>query len=80
MLCTSNCGVNDLEERFQSRFLLFDLAPPTGEEIEELLKILAAPLAAPVIKQIATFACGNVRKALLDADSALLSQLDSNAA
>ena len=31
VLCTSNCSVNDLEERFQSRFLLFDIAPPTGE-------------------------------------------------
>jgi replication-associated recombination protein RarA len=80
VLCTSNCTVNDLEERFQSRFLLFDLAPPTGEQIEELLKKLAAPLSALVIKQIATFACGNVRQALLDADSALLSQLDWNAA
>jgi replication-associated recombination protein RarA len=80
VLCTSNCGVNDLEERFQSRFLLFDLAPPTGEQIEELLQKLAAQLPTPVIKQIATFACGNVRQALLDADSALLSQLDSNAA
>ena len=80
VLCTSNCTVNDLEERFQSRFLLFDLAPPTGEQIEELLHKLAAQLPLPVIKQIATFACGNVRQALLDADSALLSQLDSKVA
>ena len=80
VLCTSNCTVNDLEERFQSRFLLFDLAPPTGEQIEELLQKLAAPLSAPVIKQIATFACGNVRQALLDADCALLSQPDSKVA
>jgi len=74
VVCTSNCAVSDLEDRFQSRFLLFELAPPTSEEIETLLHKLATSLPTSVVQQIATFACGNVRQALLDADNALLNQ------
>jgi len=72
VVCTSNCSINDLEERFQSRFVVFDLTPPSADEIELLLRKLSPELAEHVIRQIATFACGNVRQALLDADNALL--------
>ena len=74
VVCTSNCTVGDLEDRFQSRFLLFDLAPPTSEQIEALLHKVASPLPGSVILQIATLARGNVRQALLDADNALLNR------
>jgi len=72
VVCTSNCSINDLEERFQSRFVVFDLTPPSADEIELLLRKLSPELVEHVIRQIATFACGNVRQALLDADNALL--------
>ena len=55
-------------------------ALPTGVPVKLLLlgrpglgkTALANSLPASVLRQIATFACGNVRQALLDADNALL--------
>jgi len=79
LVCTSNCSINDLEERFQSRFLVFDLAAPSADEIEVLLRRLSNALPEHVIRQIATFACGNVRQALLDADNALLLHSETEA-
>ena len=74
MVCTSNCSLKDLEERFQSRFLVLEVAPPKDLDIAELIKKLAPRLDDSTVKQIATFACGNVRQALLDADNALLNR------
>jgi DNA polymerase III delta prime subunit len=65
-LCTSNCKLADFEPRFSSRFNVFELQPPTAEEIEPLLaRWLRHPEA---IRQIARLAAGNVRAALKDAD------------
>jgi len=74
VLCTSNCKLEDLEDRFQSRFVTFQVAPPAPSEIESLLRRVAPAVPVGTIKQIATFACGNVRQALLDADAALSGQ------
>jgi replication-associated recombination protein RarA len=66
--CTSNCKLKEFESRFQTRFQVFEIEPPTPAEIESLLCGYVSPEAA---RQIATFACGNVRQALLDAKGVL---------
>lgn len=68
VVCTSNCKLKDFEQRFQSRFQVFEVIPPHASEIEALLCDYIAPANA---RQIATFACGNVRQALLDAKGVL---------
>jgi replication-associated recombination protein RarA len=70
VVCTSNCKLEDFENRFQTRFQAFELAPPPPEEIEKFLKRICPELNGSSA-QIATFACGNVRQALLDAQGAL---------
>jgi|CZKV01.1.fsa_nt_gi replication-associated recombination protein RarA len=73
--CTSNCKVKDFEPRFQSRFQLLEVPAVHAAQIETLLaRFLDGTTAhgAAAIKQIATFACGNVRQALLDAKAAML--------
>ena len=74
VLCTSNCKLEDLEERFQSRFICFVVKSPTADAIETLILRLAPQLPVPTARQIATFACGNVRLALLEADTALIGE------
>jgi replication-associated recombination protein RarA len=70
--CTSNCKVSEFESRFQSRFIVQELRAVPAPEIEALLlKFLPAAHAATA-RQIATFACGNVRQALLDCQGARL--------
>jgi len=64
VVCTSNCKLKEFENRFQTRFQVFEVIPPTAQEIESLLCDFIRPEYA---HQIATFACGNVRQALLDA-------------
>jgi len=66
ILCTSNCALKDFEPRFSSRFTVFELQPPSSDEIETLLCRWLQTEGA--IKQIAQFACGNVRTAIKDAD------------
>lgn len=44
---------------------MFELQPPSSDEIETLLRRIKTESA---IKKIAQFACGNVRTALKDAD------------
>ena len=66
ILCTSNCALKDFEPRFSSRFTVFELQPPSSDEIETLLSRWLTTGGA--IKQIAQFACGNVRTAIKDAD------------
>ena len=70
-IATSNCGVGDLEERFQSRFMVFQPQPPSADQIFDLLtnKWTIATAAA---RHIAEMACGNVRQALLDANLQIL--------
>jgi replication-associated recombination protein RarA len=72
VIATSNCALTELEERFQSRFLVLELQPPPDSEIGDLLLKLAPALPEPSIRQVMTFACGNVRRALLDADKVML--------
>ncbi|MDE3085000.1 MAG: hypothetical protein KGJ37_07290, partial [Verrucomicrobiota bacterium] len=55
---------------FQTRFQAFEIAPPPPSEIEKLLQRIAPELNG-ASRQIANFACGNVRQALLDAQGAL---------
>ena len=73
VVCTSNCQVKDFEERFQTRFQVFNLAPPPDTDIAGLL-IRLAPAVRNAALQIATFAGGNVRQALLDAQGVIHSQ------
>ena len=69
VVCTSNCRVDEFKKRFQTRFKIYELEPPQPNEIASLLKkFLADPRD---IANISTFACGNVRAALLDAELAL---------
>jgi replication-associated recombination protein RarA len=68
VVCTSNCKQADFKRRFETRFKLYELDPPSAEEIQTLLRRFIPPAQAI---QIATFACGNVRAALLDAEQAL---------
>ncbi len=63
--CTSNCKLRDFEERFQTRFQAFEIAPPNTEEIVSLLRRYLPD--EPEIVNAAAFADGNVRQALLDA-------------
>jgi DNA polymerase III delta prime subunit len=67
--CTSNCKLKEFEDRFQSRFQVFEVERPSQDDIAKLLGNFLTD--AGTIQQIATFACGNVRQALLDAQSAL---------
>ena len=74
ILCTSNCALKDFEPRFSSRFTVFELQPLSSDEIETLLRRWLTNAGA--IKQIAQFACGNVRTALQDGQIHL-SQIDA---
>jgi replication-associated recombination protein RarA len=71
VIATSNCRVGDLESRFQSRFQVIQLASPSDDEITEFLSG-RWKLTTSIARQIATFANGNVRQALLDAQSYLV--------
>ncbi|MEY2411292.1 MAG: polymerase delta subunit [Verrucomicrobiota bacterium] len=75
---TSNCKLTEFEERFQTRFQPFEPRPPTQDQVEQFLRQF--PLLEHELKQIATFACGNVRQALNDALSALQAQPATTAA
>jgi len=66
---TSNKELKDFDPRFQSRFQVFQLKPPGADQIAWLLKKFG--LRKDDINRIAQFACGNVRLALFDAQSAL---------
>jgi DNA polymerase III delta prime subunit len=69
VVCTSNCKLDEFKKRFQTRFKIYEVEPPAPHEVETLLrKFLTNPRD---ITNIATFACGNVRQALLDAETSL---------
>jgi replication-associated recombination protein RarA len=67
VLCTSNLEAKDLTPRFQTRFQLWQVAPPKDSEVKALLIERGLPPA--VAQQIAVSSVGNVRAALLDAES-----------
>lgn len=69
--CTSNCSLKNFEDRFQSRFQVFELCAPAPEEISAFLNRLAPEIPMPDACDIARFANGNVRQALLDAQGIL---------
>ncbi len=71
VICTSNCQLKDFENRFQTRFQVFELAPPPSEDIEKLIIRIAPDITGKDAKDIATYAAGNVRQALLDAQGVL---------
>jgi len=71
IIATSNCKPEELEERFQTRFAVFEVERPSDSEIIELLRQLT-DLPPETIAGIATFAAGNVRQALNDADRTML--------
>jgi len=75
VVCTSNCKLNEFEPRFSSRFTVFELQPPTSDEVAGLLRRWLKTEAA--VQQIATFACGNVRMAFKDADLQFASENQS---
>ncbi len=62
--CTSNLTLRAFENRFQSRFEAFQILAPTAEEIVELLQRFTPN--DPDVVNIARFARGNVRQALLE--------------
>jgi|SRR6185295_1895616 len=70
VVCTCNSNLDELEKRFQSRFQAFEV---TGPGVDTLSGFLASRWSVPpaVAKEIAVFANGNVRQALLDAQSYL---------
>jgi len=69
IVCTSNCKLKNFEERFQSRFQFFEVKAPAPAEIEALVLRFVGD--KQIASQIATFACGNVRQALRDAEGVL---------
>jgi len=71
VVCTSNCKLADFENRFQTRFQAFEVADPPPAEIEKFILRIAPEIAKSDAAQIASFACGNVRQALLDAEGVL---------
>src|SRR5436190_4011863 len=74
VIATSNCKLDDFENRFQTRFLVPEpyIKPPTGDEIEVFLAKLVGP--HPQLKNVAQFCCGNVRAALNDTLDLLVGQ------
>ena len=71
VICTSNCVAADFVKRFQTRFKVYEVDAPSAADIHVLLgKFLTNK---QTITQIAEFSCGNVRAALLDAETALQS-------
>lgn len=73
VICTSNCKPNHFDDRFQSRFTLHEITPPNPDDIGILIKRNWGKfLTDTAITNIVTFACGNVRQALLDTETAML--------
>jgi replication-associated recombination protein RarA len=69
IVCTTNRKAEDFRNRFQTRFKYYEVDGPQPHEIQALLAKFG--LAKRDCIQIATFACGNVRAALLDAERLL---------
>ena len=70
VICTSN--KSNFEDRWGGRFQVFTPVRPTDEELTALLCRWISH--KPTVQQIVTFACGDIRQSLKDAQSAI----DSN--
>ena len=70
VICTSNLATQDLTARFQTRFQLWEFKGPESGNIFDFLSDKFPDLPASICQQIATASNGNVRQALLDAESA----------
>jgi replication-associated recombination protein RarA len=70
VICTTNAKDGGLKKRFETRFKYYQIDPPKSHEIQNLL-VVKFGIAKRDAVQIATFACGNVRAALLDAERLL---------
>ena len=75
IIATSNRESKELSERFQTRFQFLDVKAPETADIAALLDRLAPELPAYSRKMIAVGSGGNVRAALLDAETALDAEL-----
>lgn len=71
ILCTSNKDSAEITERFHTRFQFREVAAPTQEEIAAFLRRQWPGLRPVEVNMIAMGAGGNVRAALLDAETAL---------
>jgi len=69
VVVTSNQSLDEMVERFQSRMQQFEVGPPGLAEISEFLQRMNVPEAQA--DAIAIGAKGNVRSAILDAESYL---------
>jgi replication-associated recombination protein RarA len=69
VIATSNKQLAGMESRLVSRFQTFELKPVPQDEIRRFLT--QWPLTAQSLDRISTFACGNVRLALFEAQTAL---------
>lgn len=69
IICTSNLDIQTMVERFQTRMQQFRIEPPKDEDIAVIVARAGVPMAQAI--QIAGGAKGNVRAALLDAESYL---------
>jgi len=67
ILCTSNLNLEQLSERFRTRFVRFKFEAPSPDEIKNLLNDKGLP--DSVATTMAECCCGNVRQACLDADN-----------
>jgi DNA polymerase III delta prime subunit len=65
---TTNLKINEMPERFRTRFQRYEVRPPDDCEVAGLLEFQEG-LPPHVAKHIATLACGNVRAAILDAEA-----------
>jgi len=71
VVATSNCRLDQLEERFQRRFELLQLSPPCPDEVRALLLAHWPQLGEATANQIAVLTGGNVGAALKDATTQL---------
>jgi replication-associated recombination protein RarA len=69
IICTTNAKDGGIKKRFETRFKYYQVDPPEPHEIQALLARFGISKQDAV--QISTFACGNVRAALLDAERLL---------
>jgi replication-associated recombination protein RarA len=69
LICTTNAKDGDMKKRFETRLKFYQVDHPEPHEIQALLTRFGISKRDAV--QIATFACGNVRAALLDAERLL---------
>lgn len=70
VIVTSNQAVADMEKRFFTRFQAFEIKAPTSAQIRTLLHRWRK-LRTDAINRIAELCCGNVRHALLEAQTEL---------